>query len=116
MVTCAFVAPGKLRDHRADIKHSLVDRIQLPHMPKVVRWPGPMVMRRSESACIAVALHRPTAAAENWRGQIANSERSAARAVKHVAARRSGFRARLISLEFSGSQVSRVGAHGVNRV
>ena len=25
--------PGKLRDHRADIKHSLVDPVQLPHMP-----------------------------------------------------------------------------------
>jgi hypothetical protein len=33
MVTCASVTPGKLRDHRADIKHSLVDPVQLPHMP-----------------------------------------------------------------------------------
>ena len=24
---------GKLRDHRAGIKHSLVDPVQLPHMP-----------------------------------------------------------------------------------
>src|ERR1035441_6680651 len=61
------------------------------------------------------------------RCQIADSERSAARTVKHVAARSSGFRARLISCEFSGSQVSRVrgtrgltgcepGAEGVARV
>lgn len=32
MVTCAFVAREKLRDQRADIKHSLVDPVQLLHM------------------------------------------------------------------------------------
>ncbi len=34
----ALAAPaGELRDHRADIKHSLVDPVQLAHMPEVVR-------------------------------------------------------------------------------
>ena len=31
MVTC-LCRPGRLRDHRAEIKHSLVDPVQLPHM------------------------------------------------------------------------------------